>query len=393
MACMAWSAMAGYQKNAKVDKPKKVYLNSKMHIIPVPDKWGIYAFLTYSDEHIMAKVFNSRGEQVYKLQLSELTNDTCVYDGFQEHYFFGELRDTYRYVNNVMEEHTFFRDGRPIFHEPLQVGDTIWYYYRTICFREEASAYSVVEQKDSITGIVKVKKYKLPSRELMEEFTYSRLTYGERKFTGRQYEYYKGKRRYVDNYNAEGKLLDEYELDTLGKVISSMSFVKRTADSTLYMSRYTEMKYFYPDGRIRARKSRNKDGELEVQYFMPDGSVSSSSTLEDLPATEHDADYAYYNAEQNPAFPGGTQGLHAYLLKNCVYPPEARKKGITGRVVVSLTVETDGSISEVVVLQPVHKLLNDEAVRVIQAMPKWIPGKVDGKAVRVRREVPLNFRL
>lgn len=393
MTCMSLPMMAGYHKNAKVDKPKKVYLNSKMHIIPVPDKWGIYAFLTYSEEHITANVFNSRGEQVYRLQLSELTSDTCVYDGLQEHYFFGELRDTYRYANNVETEHTFFRDGRPIFHEPLQAGDTLWYYYRTMCFREEASGYSVVEQTDSLTGFIKVKHYKLPSRELLEEFTYSRLTYGERKFTGRQYEYYKGKKRFVDNYNAEGKLLEEYEIDTLGKVISSKSYVKRTADSTMIMPRYTQMKYFYPDGRIRAKKSRNKNGELEVQYFMPDGSLSSSSTIEDWPGIERDADYAYYNAEQNPVFPGGVQELRNYLLQNSHYPPEAKQKGITGQVIVSFTVETDGSISEVVVLHPVHKLLNDEAVRVIRAMPKWIPGKVDGKPVRVRREVPLNFRL
>lgn len=393
IACMALSVMAGAQKNAKVDKPKKVYLNSKMHIIPVPDKWGIYAFLTYDEEHIQAKVYNSKGEVVYKLQFSELTSDTCVYDGIQEHYFFGELHDTYRYANNIEKEHTYFRDGRPIFRAPLQVGDTIWYYYRTMCFREEASGYSVVEQPDSLTGFIKVKHYILPSHELLEEFTYSRLSYGERKYTGRQYEYYKGKKRFVDNYNADGKLLEEYELDTLGKVISIMSFVKRTADSTLFMPRYTEMKYFYPDGHLRAKKSRNKNGELEVQYFMPDGSISDNSTIEDWPQIEHDADYAYYNAEQNPAFPGGSQALRTYLSQNCKYPPEAKQKGIRGNVIVSFTVETDGSISEVVVLRPVHKLLNDEAVRVIQAMPKWIPGKINGKAVRVRREVPLNFQL
>lgn len=393
IACLSFPVSASAQKQATTKRPMKVYLNSKMHVIPAPDKYGIYATLMYSDEHIIANVHNSRDELVYRLQLSELTKDTCIYDGWQEHYYFGELRDTYRFTNNVETEHTFYRDGLPIFREPLQIGDTIWYYYRTMCFREEASAYSVVEQINATTGIVKVKKYKLPSHELMEEFTYSKLSYKEQKFTGRQYRYYKGKKRFMYNYNTNGQLQDKYMLDTLGKVICSTSYIKRTADSTIITERYNERKYFYPDGHVKAKKCRNGNGELEVQYFMSDGSLSIQSTIDDLPTFEYDEDYAYYNADQNPVFPGGQKAFNAYFLQNCKYPIDAVQKGISGTVIVSFTVEKDGKISDVVVLHPVHKLLNDEAVRFVQSMPNWIPGKEDGQVVRVRREVPVNFRL
>lgn len=101
----------------------------------------------------------------------------------------------------------------------------------------------------------------------------------------------------------------------------------------------------------------------------------------------------YDKIEQMPAFPGGPSALREYLSKNIKYPVAAEKDGIQGRVFVSYIVERDGLINEVAVAKSVDPNLDREAVRVIQNMPNWIPGKQHGKTVRVKYTVPVTFRL
>lgn len=95
-----------------------------------------------------------------------------------------------------------------------------------------------------------------------------------------------------------------------------------------------------------------------------------------------------------PEFPGGDLALLNYLKANLKYPKEAIDKGLQGRVLVRFTVETDGSITGSEVVKPVHALLDKEALRLIDGMPGWIPGKnSDGELVRMEYTVPVNFRL
>lgn len=97
--------------------------------------------------------------------------------------------------------------------------------------------------------------------------------------------------------------------------------------------------------------------------------------------------------EQMPAFPGGQNELMTYLGKNIKYPTIAQENGTQGRVIIQFVVERDGSITDVRVARGVDPYLDKEAVRVIQSMPKWIPGKQNGKAVRVKFTVPVMFKL
>ncbi len=97
--------------------------------------------------------------------------------------------------------------------------------------------------------------------------------------------------------------------------------------------------------------------------------------------------------EQMPSFPGGQTALMEYLSKNVKYPVVAQENGVQGRVVVSFVVEKDGSVTDVQVVRSVDPSLDREAVRVISSMPKWIPGKQNGQAVRVKYNVPVSFRL
>ena len=97
--------------------------------------------------------------------------------------------------------------------------------------------------------------------------------------------------------------------------------------------------------------------------------------------------------EQMPTFPGGQQELMAYLGKNIKYPTIAQENGTQGRVIIQFVVERDGSITDVRVARGVDPYLDKEAVRVVKSMPKWLPGKQNGKAVRVKFTVPVMFRL
>lgn len=97
--------------------------------------------------------------------------------------------------------------------------------------------------------------------------------------------------------------------------------------------------------------------------------------------------------EEMPLFPGGPSALFDYLSKNIQYPKEAEAKGIVGRAIVVFVVEKDGSITNAKVVNNVEPSLGKEALRVILAMPNWIPGKQNGKLVRVKYTVPVNFKL
>ncbi len=93
----------------------------------------------------------------------------------------------------------------------------------------------------------------------------------------------------------------------------------------------------------------------------------------------------------SPSFPGGTKALLDYISENTVYPEEARKQNLSGRVVLTFYIEEDGSVSNVKVLKSVHPLLDNEAVRVVSSMPKWTPGTKDGRPVRQRMGLPITF--
>lgn len=97
--------------------------------------------------------------------------------------------------------------------------------------------------------------------------------------------------------------------------------------------------------------------------------------------------------EQMPEYPGGMQALFQYMADNLKYPKDAVKQQVEGRVLVQFIVETDGSISNTEVIKRVFPSLDEEAIRVISAMPKWTPGKQNGKIVRVKYTIPVSFHL
>lgn len=97
--------------------------------------------------------------------------------------------------------------------------------------------------------------------------------------------------------------------------------------------------------------------------------------------------------ETMPSYPGGQVALFQFLSKTIKYPVSAEEKKIQGRVIVGFYVEADGTITDVEVKKSVDPSLDEEAVRVVKSMPKWIPGKKDGVPVKIEYTLPVTFRL
>lgn len=96
--------------------------------------------------------------------------------------------------------------------------------------------------------------------------------------------------------------------------------------------------------------------------------------------------------DEKPSFPGGESAMKSYLNSNVKYPVEAQENCIQGRVIVQFIIEKDGSISDVKISRSVDPSFDREALRVVKAMPKWNPGKLQGIPARVKNEVPVVFR-
>lgn len=101
----------------------------------------------------------------------------------------------------------------------------------------------------------------------------------------------------------------------------------------------------------------------------------------------------FTSVELVPQFPGGISSFSNYLAKNIRYPANARENGIQGRVIISFVVERDGTLSDAHVTRGVADDIDKEALRVIQASPKWEPGVQNGRSVRVAYSVPISFAL
>lgn len=102
-------------------------------------------------------------------------------------------------------------------------------------------------------------------------------------------------------------------------------------------------------------------------------------------------DKIHYYFDEEPSFPGGESALEDFISKNRRYPIFEKEKRIQGRVQVSFIVEKDGSLTDFVITESVDPSLDKEAIRVLQSMPKWNPGKRDGQFVAVKERVYVSF--
>jgi protein TonB len=129
---------------------------------------------------------------------------------------------------------------------------------------------------------------------------------------------------------------------------------------------------------------------VEDQGEVVEINENMNIVVEELPEEE-----TIYNVvEDQPEFPGGMQALMKYLRDNIRYPSISRQNNSQGRAYINFVVNTDGSITDVEVMKSTNDVyLDKEAVRVVSGMPKWKPGKQQGKTVRVKYTLPVMFKL
>ncbi|PKO97844.1 MAG: hypothetical protein CVU14_09205 [Bacteroidetes bacterium HGW-Bacteroidetes-9] len=108
---------------------------------------------------------------------------------------------------------------------------------------------------------------------------------------------------------------------------------------------------------------------------------------------EADEQEIFTVVEESPQYPGGEEARVKFLQDNLRYPDKAREDGIQGTVYISFVVETDGAITDIRVLRGIGSGCDEEAVRAIKKMPRWIAGKQRGKPVRVQFNMPIVFTL
>ena len=134
---------------------------------------------------------------------------------------------------------------------------------------------------------------------------------------------------------------------------------------------------------------------LLAVVFAPAGANAQNKKVEKA-QTHKDTttdDKVYEVCEQMPTYKGGEEAMMRFLSQVTRYPQRAQEFGIQGCVVVGFIVEKDGSLSDFKFIQRVDPELDDEALKTVKAMPKWNPGKHNGKNVRVRHSVPVSFKL
>lgn len=121
--------------------------------------------------------------------------------------------------------------------------------------------------------------------------------------------------------------------------------------------------------------------------------ATAPTVLEKVLEVEVKTEAPFTIVEQQPEYPGGMTALGDFLNKNLKYPPAATSAGVSGRVYISFVVNTDGSLTDLQVLKGIGFGCDEEAIRVMQKMPHWRPGKQSGRAVRVKYNLPISFTL
>lgn len=133
-------------------------------------------------------------------------------------------------------------------------------------------------------------------------------------------------------------------------------------------------------GSLQVTEQNASNLHFVIAYDGPSSSKSPGSDAFDV-------------VEEMPVYPGGMAAMMDFFNKNMKYPKEAFDAKQEGRVIAQFVVEKDGSITDAHIVKSVSPALDAEALRIVNAMPNWTPGRQNGKPVRVKYTVPISFKL
>lgn len=132
--------------------------------------------------------------------------------------------------------------------------------------------------------------------------------------------------------------------------------------------------------------------EIDIEAF-PNQPVWDLPDIEKVEPEVQEDDLVHIRPEVMPEFPGGEQAMYAFLYSQIKYPPLARELNIYGRVFIGFIIEKDGSVSNVHVIRGIGGGCDEEALRAVSNMPRWIPGRMGTQPVRVTYSLPVVFKL
>ena len=138
--------------------------------------------------------------------------------------------------------------------------------------------------------------------------------------------------------------------------------------------------------------TKEPSSPVDLNNIEPDDNTAIIP-IEPTPEPEIDEVFDYYGMENKAEFPGGENGMMNWVRKETVYPKEAIQLGISGKVFVSFIIDKSGNVTNVEIARPVDPLLDKEALRVVNGMPKWKPARQNTKPVKVTLTIPINFIL
>ena len=221
--------------------------------------------------------------------------------------------------------------------------------------------------------------------------------------------------RQVHEYEADEAVLNanvdvkQYQLLLIRKSVGDQLFSMANNFNYQSLKKRIRMMTMNKSSRWNANPTDEEQPELVVVAYTP-ASVAPSNTIqpsqpettpvavekavkEKAPEPVEQDNKVYNSVEQMPEFPGGVAEMMKFLQMNIKYPPTAAANKIEGRVIVQFIIDATGQVGDVKVVRSVDEELDAEAVRVVKSMPKFTPGRQDGKAVAVWYTLPISFKL
>jgi TonB family protein len=165
--------------------------------------------------------------------------------------------------------------------------------------------------------------------------------------------------------NPDGSKKEDYKIEFQNKFLSHY--------------RFEATEKFY------RRKQINQNDYPFLSFLRPPNNAKTGST--------DSGEKVFVVVEQPPEYDGGLEAMYNFITKNLQYPAHDRKMKIEGSVFITFTVEVDGSITNALITKGISASCDQEALRIVKMMPKWRPGKQQGKPVRVKFVLPIKFKL
>ena len=192
-------------------------------------------------------------------------------------------------------------------------------------------------------------------------------------------------------------IVNSYDDD---QIIQAQWTFDLSIDTLLDQTNITKLEAWYANGQLkRTATFKNSKYQGDHKIFWKNGQLKrldryeNGQQIEGKTWDESGKETTYCEYESMPLFRGGETGLIKFIARNVRYPKKAVKQNIEGKVFVEFVILKTGYVDSVKVVQTIHPLLDQEALRVVKKLPQWKPGFMDGKNVSVRYTVPINFQL